>query len=358
MQQNLEATLAKLVSIPSVSTDSAACHEIIDYVRNELEPLGLYVTSHTDQSNPWFIATTKNTKRPDVLLASHLDIVPGPSTLFSLKKTDGKLLGRGVYDMKFAAACYIEFAKAHADVLHTLNIGFLFTTDEEIGGDTSVPALLDAGYRPRRVFLPDGGDLWHLERRAKGFFGMKLTAQGLAAHGSRPWEGENAIHTLMDIAQILRTEYPQKEPTDATLAFTAIHGGETINQISDHATMTLDFRTFDKQELADFKTRVTELSNAQNVSFEIVQQGSPVLFDDTLPEVQDFITALRSIIGEEIIYDDSFGGSDARYFASYNIPTIIIEPEGGGRHAPDEWIKAADLVKYCELLERWLIPKA
>jgi succinyl-diaminopimelate desuccinylase len=359
MQQSLETTLAKLISIPSVSTDSTACHEIIDYVRNELEPLGLYVTSRTNQPNPWFIATTKKTKKPDVILAAHLDVVPAPVTLFSMQKTaDGKLQGRGVYDMKFAAACYIEFTKAHADILHTLNIGFLFTTDEEIGGDTSIPALLDMGYRPRRVFLPDGGDPWHIERRAKGFFGMELTASGISSHGSRPWEGKNAIHILMDIAQILRDEYPPKEPTDATLAFTTIHGGQTINQISDHATMTLDFRTFDRQELDGFKTRVTDLAVERNVSIQMPQQGSPVSFDDTMPEVQDFLKALHDITGQAITYGDSFGGSDARYFARHNIPTIIIEPEGGGRHAPDEWILTTDLEKYYCLLEHWLIPES
>jgi succinyl-diaminopimelate desuccinylase len=213
------------------------------------------------------------------------------------------------------------------------------------------------GYRPGRVLLPDGGDPWHIERRAKGFFGMRLTATGVSAHGSRPWEGENALHTLLDIARTLREEYPPKSPTDATLAFTAMRSGEAINQISDKATITLDFRTFDRQELTAFKARVIELASAQNTVVDILQQGSPVSFDDTMPEVQDFLKALRDITGQTIAYGDSFGGSDARYFASHNIPTIIIEPEGGGRHAPDEWLLATDLTKYYQLLERWLIPK-
>jgi succinyl-diaminopimelate desuccinylase len=358
MQQNLETTLAKLVSIPSVSTSSSACHEIIDYIRNELEPLGLYVTSHVDQPNPWFIATTKKTTRPDVVLAAHLDVVPGSPDLFSMQKTeDGKLHGRGVYDMKFAAACYIEFAKAHAEILRTLNIGFLFTTDEEIGGDTSIPVFIDTGWRPRRVLLPDGGEPWSIERRAKGLFGMKLTATGRSAHGSVPWEGKNAIHTLMDIAEILRREYPSDTPTGATLAFTMMNGGKAANQISDHATVMLDFRAFDKGDLARFKTRITELSNARGVSLEIPYQGAPVSFDDSTPEVQDFLAALRKVTKNEPLYEDSFGGSDARYFAAQDIPTIIIEPEGGGRHAPDEWILATDLEKYCLLLEYWLIPE-
>lgn len=165
------------------------------------------------------------------------------------------------------------------------------------------------------------------------------------------------VEQSLDVAHTLREEYPPKSPTDATLAFTAMRSGEAINQISDKATMTLDFRTFDRQELVVFKARVVELASTRNTVVDILQQGSPVSFDDTMPEVQDFLRALRDITGQTIAYGDSFGGSDARYFASHNIPTIIIEPEGGGRHAPDEWILATDLTKYYQLLERWLIPK-
>jgi acetylornithine deacetylase/succinyl-diaminopimelate desuccinylase-like protein len=58
---------------------------------------------------------------------------------------------------------------------------------------------------------------------------------------------------------------------------------------------------------------------------------------------------------DSIEYVSSYGGSDARFFAQRDIPTIIIEPHGDGRHAPDEWIEADDLEKYYRLMERWLI---
>jgi acetylornithine deacetylase/succinyl-diaminopimelate desuccinylase-like protein len=353
MQKNLEATLEKLVSIPSTSDNSAACHEIIDFVRGELEPLGLYVTSDTDRPNPWFIATTKDTKTPDILLAAHLDVVPGPIESFTMQKRNGKLFGRGVYDMKFAAACYIEFAKTHADILHTLDIGFYFSTDEEIGGPT-VPLMLDMGWRPRRVFLPDGGEDWKIEERAKGFYGMDLAATGVTAHGSRPWEGDNAIHKLLDIAQTLRGEYPPKGKDDATLAVTVMHGGTAINQVPSDATMRLDFRCFDKDELIEFKSRVEQLASERDVTVTIPQWGYPVLFDKQSNHVQDFLRILPDFV-DSIEYVSSYGGSDARFFAQRDIPTIIIEPHGDGRHAPDEWIEADDLEKYYRLMERWLI---
>jgi acetylornithine deacetylase/succinyl-diaminopimelate desuccinylase-like protein len=355
MQKELESTLAKLVSIPSVSSNSEACFEAISYVRSQIESLGLYITS-SDTPAPWLIATTQDTKEPDVLLISHLDVVPGDNNLFTMQSHDGKLYGRGVYDMKLATACYLEFFKKHANILGTLNIGMLFTTDEELGGD-SVVTLLKDGWRPKATFIPDGGDNWLIEARAKGLYGVEMTAHGKTAHGSRPWEGKNAVHTLLDVVAALRTSFPfSTNPADATLNVTTIEGGAVINQIPDHATVRIDFRSFSKDELAVYRNQLTHLAAQYDLAIKVNQEGLPLIFDKTSPAVQTFLETLRETLGtDELGYRDSFGGSDGRHFAKYDIPCIIIEPFGGGRHGPDEWLLQKDLLKYYEMIETWLL---
>src|SRR5205814_2252156 len=100
MQQNLEDTLASLVAIPSIPDDSFACHAIMDFVHEELKVYGLSIRTHFDTQNPWLVATTQDTNTPDILFYCHLDVVAGPSHLFQVEKRDGRLLGRGVFDMK------------------------------------------------------------------------------------------------------------------------------------------------------------------------------------------------------------------------------------------------------------------
>ena len=134
MQTSLEATLAQLIAIPSVTENTAACSEVIEFVKQELASHDLFITeSPQDTDRPWVYATTQHTRTPDILLAAHLDVVPAPHHLFTLRHEGEKLLGRGVYDMKLAAACYLEFLKNHKQTLSNLNIGVLFTSDEEIG---------------------------------------------------------------------------------------------------------------------------------------------------------------------------------------------------------------------------------
>jgi len=356
MQTKLETTLAKLVAIPSISGNSVPCHEILEHVRSEIAPYGLHIEGDFTHSSPWMVATTQPTKQPAIMLAAHLDVVPAPLELFAMEKRDGKLYGRGVYDMKFAAACYIEFIKAHADILPSLDLAFLFTTDEEAGG-FCMPDILRAGWHPTIVFLPDGGDNWHIEKRAKGIYGAQLTAHGLATHGSRPWEGKNAIHILTDVLSELRGAYPSDDPSGATLSVNTISGGDAINQVPDSASAFIDFRSFSRKELAQYQRVLAEIGTKYALDVHSITAGEPVAFDPTLPAAQHFLETLKIQTGKEIVFCDSYGASDARFFARHNIPCIIIEPYGGGRHSPEEWLEADDLENYYQLIKQWLIQK-
>lgn len=356
MQTDLETSLSQLVSFPSVSSNPETCHEVLEFVRSQIAPYGFHISGNTDTDNPWFLATTQKTMEPDILFAAHLDVVPAPTELFTMEKRDGKLYGRGTYDMKAAAACYLELIKNNSAALHELNIGFLFTTDEEIGG-FSLNDILESGLRPKLVFIPDGGEGWKIEERAKGFHDVRITAQGHAAHGSRPWEGDNALHRLLDLVAILRKEYPSTERNGPTLAITVMESGTAINQIPDYAEVKMDFRTFSKLDIEAFKQHLGELEQTHDVSVEVTQFGAPLIFDKQSPLVQDFLQLLREQTGHEVEYCVSYGGTDARYFALYDIPCIIVTPAGAGRHSPSEWIVSEDLFKYYQMLERWLLKK-
>lgn len=354
MQDSLETTLSQLVEIPSVSSNAEACHMVLEFVYEHIKNCGFFITRETNSPNPWFIATTKDTKEPDILLAAHLDVVPGDASLFLLKKENGKLKGRGTYDMKLAAACYLELIKNQSASLVDLNIGFLFTTDEEIGGPC-MSTILESGLRPKVVFIPDGGDNWHIEERAKGLYGIELTASGKTAHGSRPWEGDNALHTLHDVIAVLRQAYPGNLPHMPTLAVNELHAGTAINQIADYATAKIDFRSFKKEEFVEYKALLDTLVQKYNLTLEVTQSGEPVTFDKESPYVQKFLTALKDETKQPIVYCESYGASDARFFAEYSIPSIVMEPHGGGRHGPDEWLLTEDLAKYYRVIERWVV---
>lgn len=355
MPTSLEATLAELIAILSVTHNLAECRQAIEYIRRQLEPFGLHITVHNDENvHPWLFASTRVTQEPEILLVAHLDVVPGDAEMFTLRRQGDALIGRGVYDMKFAAACYLEFVKNHTNELHELNVGLLFTTDEEVGGE-SMEHILGTGIRPKVAFIPDGGDDWYIEQRAKGFYGVKLEALGRTAHGSRPWEGDSAIERVLNVCDILQDEFPLTTHDGTTLSITGIQGGGVVNQIADHATALMDIRSFERSELDRFNRRIHELAIEQRCEVDFTQSGKPVIFDKTHPNVQKFLAAYTTVRGVAPLYKDSYGGTDARYFAVYNVPCILVEPRGGNRHSSDEWISAEHLATYYTVLEKWLL---
>lgn len=356
MQENLETTLAALVAIPSVSDDSFACQSIINFVHEELKAYDLYFDLHSDVKSPWLLATTQRTLTPDILFYAHLDVVPAPTDMFRMQKdTDGRLLGRGVFDMKFAAACYLEFLRHYKGNLADLNIGFLFITDEE-WIDTSMDDVLATGLRPKVVFMPDGGDNWEIEKRAKGFHAATLTATGKAAHGSRPWEGTSALHNLLDALEPLRKKYMYRDKHYPTLMINGIKSGLAINQVPDHASAWLDFRCFNQEEMDEYLSLLNQIPKTNpTITLELFKSGKSILFDDTNPAVKEFLQVFREVRGQEPAFCDSYGASDARFLTPLNIPSIIVEPRGGGRHSPEEWIMADDLSLYYQLIERWIL---
>ena len=127
---------------------------------------------HTFEGYSSWVMTTQSTSSPRIWLVAHLDVVPASTALFSPVVKDGRMYGRGVYDIKMAIACYLRLMRElpHAD------IGMMITTDEEIGGMNGVHRLLEAGYRCDVALLPDGRFNWNLEKEAKGVLQIQRKA--------------------------------------------------------------------------------------------------------------------------------------------------------------------------------------
>jgi succinyl-diaminopimelate desuccinylase len=115
--QNLTQLLSKLVAFKTVSGDLPAALTCTEYVENYLLERGMRVQRHMYNEVPSLVATTKATKSPKVLLQAHLDVVPCPKTLFNLTENDGRLIGRGVFDMKFAGAVFLKLVDDLQDEL-------------------------------------------------------------------------------------------------------------------------------------------------------------------------------------------------------------------------------------------------
>lgn len=353
--------LQKLITFKTLSHDHETNQQALDWIEKQLKNLPLYIKKHTFNQFPSLIVTTQKTKNPVIWLAAHLDVVDGSADLFKPKITKTRIFGRGSFDMKFALACYLKLLKDLGKNLKNHNFGLMITTDEEIGGENGVKALLNqAGYKSKVCFLPDGGgDHWHYEQSAKGFYMAEVHSKGVSAHGSRPWLGSNAIENLINFLQTLKSHFP-KEPCRLknhfhnTLNIGKIAGGLAVNQIPDHASVHIDIR-FTKN-IAEIQKILTDSKKKhKNIVFRNALSGHSAKIDRQNEYLkiyqniarQDFKINLKPVI--------SHGSSDARFFAAKNIPTLLISPIGGGRHSEKEWLDINSLGIYYQILKKFVV---
>jgi len=354
--------LKELVAIPSVSSDRPACRKILEYVKNAVSDLPLHVEQFTDGGFESLLITTRKTRTPKIWLAAHLDVVAAPPELFSLRQDGDILYGRGVIDMKYATACYLELVHVLGDTLPDYDFGLMLTTDEEIGGQHGTKALVEAGYRSELVILPDGGEDWQLITRSKGVWQLKFTAMGQAAHGAHPWEGDNAIERLHDFITELRAlrDGWYVDATDAhehaTLSIGMMQAGAAVNQVPDRAEATADIRIVSEEDRPKIRAAIDGLVGRHPaVSYEVLTEGACFYTDPEHPLVAPFRAAVEEAIGKSLGQSMTHGATDARFFSDYNIPVVILYPPGGGLHTNGEWVSVSGVTAFAQALQSYFL---
>lgn len=350
----LEQRLSLLVAMPTATADGTTCQKAIESIDEELRSLGMHTTVKSGD-HPHLVATTRKTKQPKIMLVAHLDVVPEDhGSHYELRIHGDNLTGRGVFDMKFAAACYLELVHnlAESGTLPIYDFGIIFTTDEEVGGQHGVAELLENGWSTELAIVPDGGENWLTESAAKGVLTLELSAPGRSAHGSRPWEGDNAITRLMDLLANLRQKFPYISQDALTLSVNQFSAGQAMNQIPDQAAAVVDIRAFTQTELHDADQYIRHTAKKYSIDVREISSGQPLALDPENELVQTTLDLLERFLGKPNEFSKSFGATDGRWFSKYGIPCFIIRPAGGGIHGPDEWVLRSDLPKFYSFLRQ------
>jgi len=339
----MDTILEQLAAFRSICGEHEESVAIIDFVSTYLTKRGMFVERFEQDGFPSLVATTHPGRRaPKVLLAAHLDVVPAPDNLFCLTLEDGIYRGRGVFDMKFAAAAYLHTVEALRDNLASYDFGIMFTSDEENFGYYGTGMLVEKGYLPEVCILPDAAEDWNIETSAKGAWFADIHIHGKASHGSRPWEGDSASIRLIKLLHDVHTLFQDaQQPHTPTLNIGILKSGTLVNQTPHHAVAALDIRFANRTDFQRLQANVRRLCQEHDAELRTTRNATlPTSADLTNPLIAAFsncITAETGIVPKGIT---SFGGSDAQFFSAHGIPCILTSPRGGNRHADSEWLDA------------------
>ena len=361
MRERIENTLMELIKFKSTANNIKELKGVVDYVEDNLRLTGLTLRRFEKNYKPSLLVTTRDTLNPKILFVGHLDVVDAKDEDFVPRLEGNRIYGRGSIDMKGSCAVMMELAKELAAEKYRGDVGFLFTTDEEVGSKDGVQYLVeDVGVGGEFVIIPDGGHGFQLIVEGKGVLHLKIVAKGRSVHGSRVFEGENALDKLFNIYNELLTRFPKEPCGDPehwhnTINLGKVVGGDSVNRVPDYAEMYLDIRFVPPYKVSDIESMVKEtISKYPRVDYEVLSSGEPVFTDRNSPFILRFKKIAEEVLKRKVNFAREHGATDGRFFSVKGMQVLITAPYGENVHGDNEWVDVVSLVQLFEIFRRFV----
>ena len=394
--------LRKLVAInsvnPSLVPGAAGEGEMALAIADHLRAIGLDVElQEVAPGRPNVIGTLEGrAPGPSLMFCGHIDTVgvEGMRAPFDPVERDGRLYGRGSQDMKGGVAAMVDAARVVAQ--EGLAAGRLIVAcvvDEEyasIGADALV-----GRWRADAAVVTEPTDM-QIAVGHKGFAWYEIETGGIAAHGSRPRDGRDAImrmgrvlHALEQLDRRLQSRPEHPLLGTASLHASLIDGGRELSSYPDHCTLKLERRTVTGETEAivlgelesilaglrdadpEFEATLTplfarpsyELAPNHALPSSLIRVLTTLSSGErsethTLPgaERSEAVgpTASEASVPPDKQRSDQFVGmsfwTDAAVLGAAGIPSVLFGPGGAGLHSTEEFVEIGDVRRCRDVL--------
>lgn len=305
---------------------------------------------------------------PHLILDGHSDVVPagGGWTVdpYAAVVHDGRLYGRGAADMKGGVAAMIAAALAvrrNAPFRGSMTLAVV--SDEEEGGSGTRQLVRD-GLQGDWAIIPEPTDLKPIIAH-KGDFYFDITLRGVAAHGSVPHRGVNAIYKagklLGAVEQLNEALAERVHPLvgKATISVGTIRGGETTCMVPAECRVTVDRRVLPAERtdevVAEIRAMLDDLARGDPdfaSQFTSPVQVRPMETEPDLPVVAALRRATEQVLGHDPGIHGWSATCDASILADEGkTPAVIFGPGSidHAAHRPDESVAVQELVQAAQI---------
>lgn len=310
-----------------------------------------------------------------LLLAGHLDTVGGAGVGTGASASAGalsadarRILGRGAYDMAGGLAAAMV-AAAEAPILAG-DLVLAFAADEEFGsaGMEEVLAAIDAEAaasadpaasaraRPDAAVVLEPTDL-EVTLAHRGFAWYRVEYEGLAAHGSQPELGIDAIDRALDglvalralgVEVAARSRHPLLGAGSVRVA--TIEGGTDAATVADRCAIVVERRTLPGEP--DPGPEVERVLAPSRPARIVRLASRPGMEADAHSSIaRAVLAAVERVTGAPAVRRGDPWWTDAGLIAEAGIPVVLFGPAGGGAHADEEWVSIDSLGTLVDVLE-------
>ena len=358
------SVLRAFVVTESPSLEKAAVDRCCAVVAKQWRRLGARIerVAQKHRGDHLRITWTPAKSRPtaQLLVLGHYDTVYASGVLRKMpfRVSAGKAYGPGTFDMKTGIVQALFAAEAlkrlPASQQPRKRIVFLWTSDEEIGSESSRKLIETEGRRSDAVFVlePSFGPRGALKTERKGVGELELVVHGRASHtGLAPQDGINAIHEIS--RQIARLETWNDLRRGVTINAGTIEGGTRTNVIPEIARVQLDLRATTVADMRQLERRLRTLRpELQGARLEVSGGFSRAPLERKMSA--GLFARAKSLAAEMNLALDECavgGGSDGNFTAAVGIPTLDgLGAVGNGAHSAHEHVLIKTMPQRAALL--------
>jgi acetylornithine deacetylase len=353
--------------IPTGSGEGAVAQFIADWLKDTGAEIEIV---EVEPGRPNVLARLRGTGGgPTLCLNAHSDTVGfanWPDEALEPRLDGDRLYGLGAADDKSgcAAAMLVLRALARSGTKLRGDLLVACVADEEGISIGSEHLARHGGIDAAIVIEPQPTEDLVVEHQ--GFGWIDVIAHGVAAHGSAPQLGVDAIVHLAEVISRLHkldrevfTASPSAMNGRTVFHTGTIAGGTDYATYPNRATLGIEIGTQPGEHLSD---RVAEIEGifAEIAADEPGFSGEVAVRLDRDPfqaqgheRLQEVLTAaMERVLGHPPKVTGMNAWTDAALMQAAGIPTLLIGATGGNYHAPGEWLSVSEMVKLCAILEQ------
>jgi acetylornithine deacetylase len=294
-----------------------------------------------------------------LMLNAHADTVAVDEMVnpFSGELRDGRVYGRGAFDMKGGLAAMLGAVKALADAgrPHGGEVLLAAVADEEYASLGTADLVGRYAVDGAIVTEPTALDLCLAH---KGFIWIEVTTRGRAAHGSRFDLGVDAnmhmgrvLADLDRLEQDLRARTPHPLVGPPSLHAATIAGGTGLSTYAASCRLCIERRTVPGERTAQVLEEIEDILHRQTgrdprfdaeMTVRLVREPFEVA-----PEAAIVVAAsdaVRDVRGHEPAFIGQTPWMDSALLADAGIETVVLGGSGAGAHAAEEWADVPSVI--------------
>jgi acetylornithine deacetylase len=370
-REYIRETLVRLVRINSVNPTlvpgAPGEREIAGFIAGSLESFGL--KTEIFEPEPGRLSVTGRLAGSgggrSLMLNAHCDTVDvaGMVEPFSGAIRDGKVYGRGSFDMKGSLAACMAAAKALVDSGVRLRGDVLVAVvaDEEYGSLGTSDLIEHVKVDGAIVTEPTALNVCLAH---KGYLWIEVDVAGRAAHGSKFDLGIDAnmkmgafLYELAKLERDLRSRPPHPLVGPPSLHAAMLSGGSGLSTYAAQSTVKIERRTIPGEtevqavgEIQEIVDRIAESDRDFHATVRSFFVRDPFEVSPGAGIVKAVDAAAKQVLGHRPAHIGDTPWMDAALLSAAGVETVVFGATGAGAHADVEWVELESVEKLAEIL--------